>query len=60
VGEELLGDAGFLVVPLVAHGAGAALRAEALVAREELLHLHRVVRERFGRGVDRVSPPPIT
>ena len=52
VREELLGDLGLLLVPLVAHVAGAALRHELLVAREELLHLHRVVGERLGGGVD--------
>ena len=42
-----------LRAPAGAHRRLAALGDQGLVAREELLHLHRIIGERFRRGVDR-------
>ena len=53
VREIFLGDFAFLIVPAGAHRVFADVRGERLVAGEEFVHLHHVVGERFGRGVDR-------
>ena len=53
VGEELVGDDVFFFVPDGANGGFGVGGTERFVAFHELLHLDRVVRERFGGRVDR-------
>ncbi len=52
VGQELFGDATLLLVPGGTDGDFALLVAKRPVAFEELLHLHDVIGERFGGGID--------
>ena len=53
MGDELVGDLALGRAPVGAHRRLAALGDQRLVARQELLDLHRVIGERLGRGVDR-------
>ena len=54
--EELLRDLGLLEAPRRFHRIAALLFLQRFVTREELLHLHRVVRERLGCRVDGGQP----
>ena len=52
MGQELIGDLGFLLAPRAAHLGLALLGHQGLKTVQELLHLDRVIGERFGGGVD--------
>ena len=56
VGQEFLGDFGFLGRPTGAHGGLPAFSDQSAVAQREFFHLPHVIGQAFRRGIDRRQP----